>query len=139
MTEKLCQHRRSFLTSFLIIALLFSCTEKVRYIYHVPEQVNDSWETAEPGEVGVDSRKINHLIEDILNRKFKNIDSVLLVKNDKLILEEYFGKYDRNTLHELHSVSKSITSILIGIAIDMQMISGVDTKVYAFYPEYKGK
>ena len=138
MTENSHHRRLSFFIFLLTIALLFSCSEKVPYIYHVPEKTNDSWETAEPGAVDVDSEKINHLIQDILNRKFKNIDSVLLVKNGKLILEEYFGDYDRNRLHELHSVSKSITSILIGIAIDKQMIAAVDTKVYSFFPEYNG-
>ena len=90
----------------------FSCAEKVQYTYSVPEKTNDGWETAEPGEVDVDSEKINHLIRDILNRKrdilnrkFINIDSVLLVKNEKLILEEYFGEYDRSKLHELHSTT----------------------------------
>ncbi len=135
---KLHNRKVSLFAFLLIITLLFSCAEKVQYIYHVPEKTNDGWATAELGEIGVDSEKINHLIRDILNRKFKNIDSVLLVKNEKLILEEYFGNYGPNKLHELHSVSKSITSILIGIAIDNKMIPNVDTKAYAFFPEHKG-
>ena len=145
MAEKSINYRVSLFAFLLIITLLFSCSKRVQYTYNVPEKTNDGWETAEPGEVDVDSEKINHLIRDILNRKrdilnrkFINIDSVLLVKNEKLILEEYFGEYDRSKLHELHSVSKSITSILIGIAIDKQMIPGVDTKAYTFFPEYKG-
>ena len=145
MAEKSINYRVSLFPFLLISALLFSCLGKVEYTYNVPEKTNDGWETAEPGEVDVDSEKINHLIRDILNRKrdilnrkLINIDSVLLVKNEKMILEEYFGEYDRSKLHELHSVSKSITSILIGIAIDKQMIPGVDTKAYTFFPEYKG-
>ena len=66
--------------------------------------------------------KINELIRSILNKRFKNIHSVVLVKNGKLILDEYFYGYDRDAKHELHSVSKSITSILVGIAIDQEMI-----------------
>ena len=137
--KKISINYRDFLFSFiLIIALLFSCSKKIQYTYNVPDKTNDGWETAEPEEVEVDSDKINHLIRDILNHKFINIDSVLLVKNEKMFLEEYFGEYDRSTLHELHSVSKSITSILIGIAIDKQMIPDVDTKAYTYFPEYKG-
>lgn len=63
---------------------------------------------------------------------------MLLVRNGKLILEEYFYGYDRDSKHELHSVSKSITSILVGIAIDQKMISAVNEKVYSFFPEYSG-
>lgn len=95
MIEKLHNRRVSLFTFLLIITLLFSCSEKVQYTYSVPEKTNDGWATAELGEVDVDSEKISHLIRDILNRKFKNIDSVLLVKNEKLILEEYFGDYGR--------------------------------------------
>ena len=64
---------------------------------------------------------------------------LLYVKDGKLVLEEYFNEYGRDDLHELHSVSKSITSILVGIAIDERMIPNVDAKVYAFFPEYKMK
>ena len=138
MITELRNHRLTLFVFLFIIILLFSCTEKVQYAYRVPDKTTDSWATAALGEVDVDSEKISHLIRDILNRKFKNIDSVLLVKNGKLILEEYFGEYSRNKLHELHSVSKSITSILVGIAIDKQMIPNVGTKVYAFFPEHKG-
>jgi CubicO group peptidase (beta-lactamase class C family) len=75
---------------------------------------------------------------DILNGNDKNIHSVLLIKNGKLVLEEYFYGYTRDTSHFLASVSKSITSILIGIAIDQEIASEVKTKVYEFFPEYTG-
>jgi len=138
MIEKFHSRKGSFFSFIIIIALLFSCSKKVHYTYQVPEKTDDGWATAALDEVDVDSEKINDLIRGILKRKFKNIDSVLLVKNGKLILEEYFGKYGPGTLHELHSVSKSITSILTGIAIDKRMIPSVDTKVYSFFPEHKG-
>jgi len=138
MIGKLHSRKGLLVAYLLIIALLFSCSGKVHYTYRVPEKIDDGWATADLSEVGVDSEKISDLIREILNKNFKHIDSVLLVKDGKLILEEYFNKYGRDDLHELHSVSKSITSILVGIAIDERMIPNVDTKVYAFFPEYKG-
>jgi Beta-lactamase len=39
-------------------------------------------------------------------------------------------------MHQQHSVTKSVTSVLIGIAIDQQLIRGVDEKISAFFPEY---
>jgi CubicO group peptidase (beta-lactamase class C family) len=60
----------------------------------------------------------------------------LLIKNGKLVLEEYFYGYNRDTSHFLASVSKSITSILIGIAIDQKIAADVETKAYEFFPEY---
>jgi CubicO group peptidase (beta-lactamase class C family) len=129
-----------------MICLFISCAPRANrwglpqyeYTYQLPQKADDGWKIASLHEEGVDSGKIIELIRSILNKRFKNIHSVLLVKNGKLILEEYFYGYDRDTKHELHSVSKSITSILVGIAIDQKKISGVDEKVYEFFPEYRG-
>jgi CubicO group peptidase (beta-lactamase class C family) len=130
----------------IIICFLLSCAPRANrwglpqheYSYRVPQKVDDGWQTAALHEEAIDPGKINELMENILNKRFKNIHSVLLVKNGKLVLEEYFYGYQRDTKHELHSVSKSITSILVGIAIDQRRISGVDEKVYKFFPEYRG-
>ena len=129
-----------------MICLSVSCAPRANrwglpqheYTYQIPPETDDGWKISSLHEEGVNPEKINKLLRDILNKRFKNIHSVLLVRNGKLILEEYFYGYDRDSKHELHSVSKSITSILVGIAIDQKMISGVDKKVYEFFPEYKG-
>ncbi|HJQ66190.1 MAG TPA: serine hydrolase [Gemmatimonadales bacterium] len=46
------------------------------------------------------------------------------------------GGFDRLTRHDQHSVTKSVTSILIGIAIDQQLISSVEERVATFFPEF---
>ena len=87
----------------LIICVFFitTCTQwaprvnryalpQYEYEYQMPAQINDGWETECLSKVAVDSEKINELMRNILNRNYKNIHSVLLVKNGKLILEEYF-------------------------------------------------
>lgn len=107
------------------------------YAYQIPEKIADGWETSSLEEEGFNSEKIVELIEDILSENYKNIHSVLLVKNGKLILEEYFYGYDRHTKHGMMSTAKSVTSILIGIAVDNGMIDNVDKKVYKFFPEYE--
>jgi hypothetical protein len=72
-------------------------------------------------------RLIKDLIERIYDNTYKNIHSVLVIRNGKLVVEEYFpgrdsnGKYreyQRDTLHETCSVTKSVNCILIGLAID---------------------
>jgi len=108
------------------------------YTYQIPEKIDDGWEPSTLETEGVDPKKINELMGNILREDIKNIHSILLVKNGKLIFEEYFYGYDRDTRHMLASVTKSVTSILVGIAIDKQMIGSVNEKVYEFFPEYKG-
>jgi CubicO group peptidase (beta-lactamase class C family) len=107
------------------------------YVYHVPEDTGDGWETSSLDVEGVDVERVKELIRNILDRRFENIHCVLLVKNGKLILEEYFYGYDRDKKHQLRSATKSVTSILVGIAKDQKMIKSVDQKLYEFFPEYE--
>ena len=107
------------------------------YVYHVPEETGDGWETSSLDAEGVDVERVKELIRNILNRRFENIHSVLLVKNGKLILEEYFYGYDEDKKHQLRSATKSVTSILVGVAKDQKMIRSVDQKLYEFFPEYE--
>jgi CubicO group peptidase (beta-lactamase class C family) len=96
------------------------------YTYQQPEAVDDGWDTASLNETDINPEKIDEMMLDILGGNDKNIHSVLLIKNGKLILEEYFYGYNRDTSHFLASVSKSITSILIGIAIDQKIAADVE-------------
>ena len=107
------------------------------YQYSVPDKIDDGWETASLIEANVNSAKIVNLIKNILAGEFPNTHSVLLVKNGKLILEEYFYGYDRDDIHYLASATKSITSILVGISVDQDMIKNVDQNVYQLFPDYQ--
>jgi CubicO group peptidase (beta-lactamase class C family) len=110
---------------------------QTEYTYQLPEKIKDGWEISSLENEGIEPQKINELILAILNRKFKNIHSVLLVKNGKLVLEEYFYGYDREKRHQTRSAMKSIGSILIGIAIDRGFISSEDIKVYPYFKSYE--
>ena len=128
---------KSAINSLFIIFFLFSCSQQPQYKYEIPEKTDDGWETASLSEADVDPAKINSLILNILNKKFKNIHSVIIIKNGKLILEEYFDGYHMDKIHPIQSDTKSITSILIGIAVDQRIISDLDKKVYEFFQNYK--
>ena len=115
------------------------------YQYTVPEKINDDWETASLSSENINGELIKDLIQRINDNTYTNIHSVLLVKDGKLVVEKYFpgqeedGQYRvyrRDLLHDLHSATKSVNSILIGIAIDQHLIGGVDEKISAFFPEY---
>ncbi len=109
---------------------------------NVPSVEDDGWETSSLIEEAVDSERIADLIRDVLGGQLENIHGVLLVRNGKLILEEYFDGYDRDTKHYLASVAKSIASLLIGIAMDQGFIDGIaqgglDKTVLDLFPEYE--
>ena len=122
----------------LFLPLVFvGCIQAEPYRYTVPTPADDGWETSSLGSENLAAEPIKELFDRIHDDTYKNIHSVVIAKSGKLIVEEYFPghdssgkfwKYDRNTLHEMHSASKSVNSILIGIAIDQHLIGGVEEK-----------
>jgi hypothetical protein len=55
------------------------------YVYHIPEKIADGWEISSLEDEGINSEKVVELMKDILNEKYKNVHSVLLVANEMLI------------------------------------------------------
>jgi len=129
----------------LILCVIFACASRYNryglpqygYEYQIPEKTEDGWETSSLEAVGVDPARIGQMIQTILDGDIENIHGVLLVIKGKLVLEEYFDGFDRDTKHRLFSASKSVTSMLVGMALDRGMIRNLDTPVYEFFPEYK--
>jgi CubicO group peptidase (beta-lactamase class C family) len=107
------------------------------YTYRSPVELVDGWQTSSLKEEGVSEETINKLMQRILDGhdQVKNVHSVLLVKNGKLALEEYFYGTHRNHMHPIQSDTKSVLSILMGIAVDEGIIKNVDQPVLDFFPE----
>lgn len=59
----------------------------------------------------------------------ENIRSVLISQNDHILGEWYFDRFDRDSLESLRSATKSIMSLLIGIAVDQGFIGDVDDDI----------
>lgn len=105
----------------------------------VPPELRDGLEVGSLQNSGLDVALIGKMVEAIANETHKNVDSVLLIRNGKLILEEYFYQYDRDKVHQLRSATKSIVSGLVGIALDQNLIASKEAKVISFFPEYEIK
>ncbi len=79
--------------------------------------------------------KINSALTEY-NKANPVIHSFLIVKNGNLVLEKYFNGFSPDKLNDLKSATKSITSILIGIAIDKGLIKDENQKFFDLMPEY---
>jgi CubicO group peptidase (beta-lactamase class C family) len=64
------------------------------------------------------------------------INSILISQHGELVTEEYFGSMHANRAHNIKSASKSILSVLTGIAIEQDYLEGVDQEIGGFFPEY---
>ena len=93
-----------------------------------------NWEKSSPKKQGLDTKILKSAYNEVKSKPY--INSLVIIKNGYLVKEEYFNGGDRNTLDLTYSVTKSIISALIGIAIDKGYIKGLDQKIMDFYPEY---
>jgi CubicO group peptidase (beta-lactamase class C family) len=104
------------------------------YNYRKPLTIDDGIETDSVSEPSANMERLSEAIQKILNHETENIKSLLIYKDDKLIIEEYFKGHEINDLNGVASVTKSFTSTLMGIAIDKGYVKGVDEKVVSFFP-----
>jgi hypothetical protein len=87
-----------------------------------------------------DSPQNHHLNGDILTQLHSEFDTTQVLAfvmiKDCYIVDEYYKEgYDETSIFPLHSCSKSVTSALIGIAIDQGYIEGVDTPISVYFPQ----
>lgn len=71
------------------------------------------------------------------NGTYPNLEGVTITQGGKLVFETYLHGLRKGGLHDTRSALKSVTALLIGIAIDKGFIKNVHQKVYSFFPEYK--
>lgn len=102
-----------------------------------PPQLDDGWKTQSAREAGFNIQLLKTLSDKIDSGHYKNIHSVLLIKDGKLLMEKYSGGFDRNQTHSLRSISKFLTSTLLGIAIDKGHIASSNEPVFQFLPDYQ--
>jgi len=93
----------------------------------------DPWRTAAPEEVGIDSAPLVELMDFIRERHIP-VHSIQLVRRGRLVLDAYVYPYDGRTRHDVASVTKSITSTLIGLAIERGYIRDMQQPVAEFFP-----
>ncbi len=99
----------------------------------------NGWRTCHPEEVGMDADLLKRVNDDILllQRLHVDIHNVLIIKNGYIVAEQYYSEYTYDSLHPINSCTKSITSALMGIAIDEGYIESVNEKMVDYFPEYE--
>lgn len=93
----------------------------------------EGWPTAAPESQGVDSRLLLEMLETIQRERY-GIDSVTVIRNGFMVLDAAVYPYEQGAKHEVRSCTKSIVSLLIGIAMGKGYIEHVQTPVLDFFP-----
>lgn len=95
-----------------------------------PVRPGSGWEIS---KAPYNKGRIEELNRKIAENLFKEIKSVVIIKDGKLLIEEYFNGASRETLHDTRSVGKSFASTMMGIAITDGFIKGENQTLKDFY------
>ena len=121
---------------FILISLLAGCriSESPDTKQSEPDYwPTTGWRSSTPEEQGMDSEILANMIEFILHWNYE-IHSVTVIRNGYMVADVYFSPYEPNSRHHIASATKSITSTVIGTAIQQGHIKNVDQSVLSFFP-----
>lgn len=119
--------------TFLILMIAAGILGKAQ----TPANLNDGLPVGEPSTVGIAAEKLRRVEADEAKGELKNMTSVLVSRHGKLVYEKYFGGFDADSLHDTRSATKTITGILIGLAIENKFIESEKTTVTRFFSDKK--
>jgi CubicO group peptidase (beta-lactamase class C family) len=91
---------------------------------------NSGWKVSEEK---FNTEKIRALHQKIAENRFRDITGIVVIKNEKLLLEEYFNRYKRDSLNDTRSVGKSFSSALMGMAIKDGYVKNENQSLKEFY------
>lgn len=100
----------------------------------VPVIPEEAFSFATPEEEGFSSKGLSEIFTYVKKKK-PNIHSLLVIRNKKIVLDAYFYPFRSDLRHDIASCTKSVTSLLIGIAIDKGYLKSEDQLVSSFFPE----
>ncbi|UBM60112.1 beta-lactamase family protein [Marinilongibacter aquaticus] len=118
------------------------------YTYSTPLEIQDGLHVGSLAAVGLDSLLLAQMTKSIVDEDIYNIHSVLIYKNGLLVYERYLCGLDEkhgkklglvrhrlDCLHDARSVSKSVVSACVGIALQKGLIKTVDEPVLGYFPD----
>jgi CubicO group peptidase (beta-lactamase class C family) len=107
------------------------------YVYEAPPATDDGISVGDREEARMSSPVLDKLVQEIMQMKFGYIHSMLIARNNKLVVEEYFFGYPREAHFGIQSATKSFVSALTGIALEKGEISSVQAPLCNFIPSYR--
>lgn len=122
----------------LYLILIFVCAE---HVFSQSQNIKtrdkfSAFQTGEPEEEGFSSKKLSAIFPYVRDQQV-NVHSLMIIRGDKIIFDASFYPYTKGLQHDIASCTKSITSLLIGIAIDKGFIRDENELVKNYFPEIK--
>ena len=140
---------KSLMLLLALLALSIPASAQEPKTCGAPVALNDGWSLATQADVGLDAAKLCALDAFLAQWPQVNIHAVVVVRKGKLAMERYFSgaderwgnpigtvQYGPEVKHDLRSISKSVTSLLVGIARGEGKFPAFDSSAIDFFPQY---
>jgi CubicO group peptidase (beta-lactamase class C family) len=140
---------KSLMLLLALVALCASAAAEDTKVCGAPAALADGWTTAPQADLGLDPAKLCELDSFIAQWPAANIHAVVVVRKGRLAMERYFSgaderwgsplgtvQYAADVKHDLRSISKSVTSLLVGIARGEGKFPALDSSAIDFFPQY---
>ena len=101
-----------------------------------PPALNDGIAVGTSEQVGLQPSRLQSLLDRLRADPFADLHSLLVWRRGRLALEAYFNGASADGLHDVRSVGKSVTSALLGIALDQQALASIDQPMLHFFPDH---
>jgi CubicO group peptidase (beta-lactamase class C family) len=114
-----------------------------------PAALEDGWPVAAPEQEGMDSTILNGIGPRFAQWPEACAHAVVVARHGTLIYEQYFSGedwcwatpigpviFDATVKHDLKSITKSVTSLLVGIGMERGWITDINTPVFAYFSDH---
>ncbi|ADL52622.1 serine hydrolase domain-containing protein [Clostridium cellulovorans] len=98
--------------------------------------MNFHWEFSTPEQEGLDGEILNSVDHFLKKKRYRLVNSILIIKNEKLVFERYYNKFNEESKNNIKSIWKSILSVCIGICIDKGYIKSLDEPITNYLEEF---
>ncbi|MDH6263737.1 serine hydrolase [Bradyrhizobium sp. BR13661] len=109
----------------------------------IPQDIHDGWVMTVPEKQGLNTALLCAMDEGISGGKLANVDDIVVIRHGVLVFERYYDyphqmNYDATTRHNGYSMTKSVVSLLVGVAMDRGLIKDLDAPISSYLPDYAG-
>jgi CubicO group peptidase (beta-lactamase class C family) len=131
-------HAKRIFASAMAAALFASSPSSGQVKNAIPVQHEPEggilWSQAKPEESDIDAKALESIYSDMDQEAHRDLKGIVIVRDGHLVSERYFNSDSAETLHDIRSATKSITSLLMGIAIQQGLVHGVNDSIALYLP-----
>ncbi len=134
--------------SFLALLTVLGGTVEAQETIYVPLTRDDGWQVMDAAEAGFDAEALAALAQDLDDGAYPNVHAVVIERGDGLVFEQYLTgadqiwgtaigtvEFDAETFHDLRSITKSVTSMVLGIALEDDFEEALHRPLLSWFPE----